>query len=219
MKYKVGDKVKIREDLVTDELYDKCFFNKNMQKFRGSILTIKKIVNIDPIENPVYVYKVEEDYDNWSFTDSMIEGLVKENKIIKEKDMRNFKIVNYKKYEDKAVILEFDDGTEEKAVCCEGDKFELERGVEVAVLKKIFGAEGYRNMLKTAMNQIADIDKAAEDKKKNEEAAAKKKAKNDARKARRREKKRAARVEEMKEAYLNAMKEYGSTNVNVDDLK
>jgi hypothetical protein len=74
-------------------------------------------------------------------------------------------------------------------------------------------------MLKTAMNQIADIDKAAEDKKKNEEAAAKKKAKNDARKARRREKKRAARVEEMKEAYLNAMKEYGNTNVNVDDLK
>lgn len=217
--YKVGDKVKIREDLVVDKLYDKCFFNKNMQKFRGSILTIKKIVNINTVECPVYVYKVEEDYENWSFTDSMIEYLVEEAKVIKEKDMRNFKIVNYKKYEDKAVILEFDDGTEEKAVCCEGDKFEMERAVEVAVLKHIFGKEGYRNMLKTAMNQIADIDKAAEDKKKNEEAAAKKKAKNDARKARRREKKRAARVEEMKEAYLNAMKEYGSTNVNVDDLK
>ena len=210
--YKVGDKVKIKEDLVVGEIYDDgCLFVDKIGEFRGQIVTIKEAYSNR------YVIK-ESSYD-WRFSPSMIEGLAEENKVVKEKDMRNFKIVNYKKYEDKAVILEFDDGTEEKAVCCEGDKFELERGVEVAVLKKIFGAEGYRNMLKTAMNQIADIDKAAEDKKKNEEAAAKKKAKNDARKARRREKKRAARVEEMKEAYLNAMKEYGSTNVNVDDLK
>ena len=39
MKYKVGDKVKIRSDLVVDENYEGWFFDKDMAQFKGKIVT------------------------------------------------------------------------------------------------------------------------------------------------------------------------------------
>lgn len=40
MKYKVGDKVKIREDLEVDRRYNKCLFIEDMEKYKGKIATI-----------------------------------------------------------------------------------------------------------------------------------------------------------------------------------
>ena len=117
--------------------------------------------------------------------------------------MDNFKIIDYKTYDDKVVILKFDDGTQEKAVCADSHEFDFERGVEVCVLKHVLGS-AYRTALKKSMKQIKEVD---EDKKKEKEAkeiAKRRKVKAEKRKAKKRER----RIAEMKEAYLSAMYEY-----------
>lgn len=178
-----------------------------------------------------YNYRIKEDGECCSWTYDMFEEAYLEennknnNSNIKEKDMKNFRIKDYKIYEDRAVIVEFEDGTQEKAVCNEDDKFDLEYGVQLCVLKHIFGADEYKSMIKTAMNQIKRINKEKENKKKEEELIARKKAKAARRKARRLERKRKERVEEMKEAYLAAMKEYDGILISdmlegsFDDMK
>lgn len=208
MKYKVGDKVKIREDL--HEGYYKLFCSNDMVSYKGKIVTIEKVFDD--------YYYIKED-SMWCWTDGMFEGLVSKvenNKNTKDKTiktMKDFKIKDYKVYEDTALIVEFEDGTTEKAVANEDDFFDLERGMEITVLKHILGADVYKTMRKIAMKQIKAIDKAKEDKKKEEELIARKKAKAARKKARRLERKRKERIAEMKEAYLSAMKEHDTEKI------
>ena len=164
----------------------------------------REIKNLDELVNCLFGYYAELKGN---------EIYVKESK---EKNMRNFKIKDYKVYEDRAVIVEFEDGSKEKAVCNEDDKFDLERGISICVMKHIFGTDVYKSMVKTAMNQVKAVDKAKEDKAKEEELIARKKAKAARRKARRLERKRNERVAEIKEAYLAALKEYDSENYTYD---
>lgn len=71
-KYKVGDKVKIREDLIVDEYYGSNSFVENMKSYEE--ITIKKVFFYDGnIE-----YKAEENC--YYYTEEMIEGLIKEEK-------------------------------------------------------------------------------------------------------------------------------------------
>ena len=214
MKYKVGDKVKIREDLVTGNTYGSLtLYPGRMEQMRGNIYIINGVFP----ETKSYDFKEHPFY----LSEEMIEGLVLENNNIKIKEniMKDFKIVNYKVYEEKAVIVEFEDGTKEKAVCYEDDDFDLERGIEVCVLKHIFGSDKYKSILKTAMKQVNAVDKAKEDKKTSEEIAARQKAKEERRKARRKEKRRKERVSEMTEAYLAAIKECDNVGFLFNNLK
>lgn len=74
MKYKVGDKVKVREDLSTWEEYDNgCCFNSSMTVFLG------KTVTICGVREDINRYIIEEDYGTWNWTDSMFESLESEN--------------------------------------------------------------------------------------------------------------------------------------------
>lgn len=229
MKYKVGDKVKIREDLQRMRYYmeggeSSSNASIEMIKHAGEVVTIKNITHT------TRRYILEECSFYW--TDGMFEGLAEESKNIKEKikDMKNFKIVDYKVYNNKALNVTFEDNlgnkTEEKAVCNEADKFDLERGLEVCVLKYVLGEDTYKQIIREAGRQIKAIDKAAEDKKALDEMIARKKAKNARRKAARQEKARQDRIDEMKEAYLAALTEYTITNIqavyqdiDIDDLK
>ena len=43
MKYKVGDKVRVRKDLVTGNFYGKDYYISSMDKFKGKICVITKI--------------------------------------------------------------------------------------------------------------------------------------------------------------------------------
>ena len=155
-----------------------------------------------------------------------------EIKNIKETNMRNTKdipvdhgvrIVDYKVYNNKTVVVWFSDGTYEKATCNEDDNFDFSHGVEVCCLKHMYGASNYKFMIKDFMRQIKGVDKEKENKKLQEELIARKRAKNARRKERSRAKRRAERVSEMKEAYLKAMNEYNKTHVLdseiIDDLK
>lgn len=72
MKYKVGDKVKVREDLRLDRTYNKFTINRKMKKLAGTIATIQRI-------NENY-YRIVEDDGMWGWTDEMFED-TEENKM------------------------------------------------------------------------------------------------------------------------------------------
>lgn len=70
-KYKVGDKVKVREDLRVDSMHSGCWFILPMKNFIGKTLTIKTV-------GPSY-YEVTENKFFWG--EEMFEGLAEDTKI------------------------------------------------------------------------------------------------------------------------------------------
>jgi len=64
---KPGDKVLIRNDLVNDERYGNDTFVYQMEKYRGKILTISKIINDK--------YHMEKDL-GWNWTKEMFKEKV-----------------------------------------------------------------------------------------------------------------------------------------------
>lgn len=65
MKYKVGDKVRIREDLVTGGSYGGSVAVDDMTDMGGSVVTIESVGSIG--------YYIEEDPDEYCWTDEMFE--------------------------------------------------------------------------------------------------------------------------------------------------
>ena len=70
MKYKVGNKVKVREDLKIGKSYNEKTFVDSMEKYKGQIVTIK-VVGDDN-------YRIEEDNQDWYWTDEMLEDIEEE---------------------------------------------------------------------------------------------------------------------------------------------
>jgi hypothetical protein len=68
MKYKVGDKVKIREDLIIKEQYNDLTFVPDMVQYMGKVATITEIRFED-------VYGIDLDGCNWCWTDEMFEDI------------------------------------------------------------------------------------------------------------------------------------------------
>ena len=81
MKYKVGDKVRVREDLIVDQWYGEDTFASGMVSFKG------KIVTISNIESGFYILK--EDSSRWSWTDEMFSGRVSEDFSSEESDSKD----------------------------------------------------------------------------------------------------------------------------------
>jgi hypothetical protein len=75
MKYKVGDKVRVRRDLEEYGQYGKYGANRNMAELHGSIVEIKKV------ENEEQRYEINDNLYYW--TDEMFEGLA-ENELTAE---------------------------------------------------------------------------------------------------------------------------------------
>jgi hypothetical protein len=74
MKYKVGDKVRIRKDLIIKEQYNDLTFVPDMVQYMGKVATITEIRFED-------VYGIDLDGCNWCWTDEMFEDVMKsENK-------------------------------------------------------------------------------------------------------------------------------------------
>lgn len=65
MKYKVGDKVRIREDLSEDMLHGELYAIDQMLDYRGKVVTIKDVCK--------YCYLIKEDHGEWAWTDEMFE--------------------------------------------------------------------------------------------------------------------------------------------------
>jgi hypothetical protein len=72
MKYKVGDKVKVRNDLVVDRAYgDGVWFRSDMARYKSQIVTISKVED--------YFYNIKGDKCCWSWVDEMFEDVPENN--------------------------------------------------------------------------------------------------------------------------------------------
>lgn len=71
MKYKIGDKVKIREDLEIGKEYNDCTFIKNMEQYKGKIATIYYCYSDGS-------YDIDLDDGEWYWTDDMLEDVIEE---------------------------------------------------------------------------------------------------------------------------------------------
>ena len=69
MRFKVGDKVKVRKDLEIGILYGNYYFSTSMAKFKGKQFTI-----IEVNEEYTY-YRTVEDNGSWKWTDEMLEPI------------------------------------------------------------------------------------------------------------------------------------------------
>jgi len=65
MRFKVGDKVKVRKGLKVGKRYGTDIFNKQMRKYRGKIMTVKEI----NYENKTYNLRGDP---IWNWTDKML---------------------------------------------------------------------------------------------------------------------------------------------------
>ena len=77
MKYKVGDKVRIREDLVSGENYGAAIAVNRMTYMGGSVVTIESFVTIKTVDK-VLGYYIEEDPNGYLWTDEMFEPVEEE---------------------------------------------------------------------------------------------------------------------------------------------
>ena len=69
MKYKVGDRVRVREDLVSGREYNGFLFTNPMRKYLGREVVIKKF-NVMGI-----FYEIEQDDGEWSWNEEMFEDI------------------------------------------------------------------------------------------------------------------------------------------------
>lgn len=75
-KYNVGDKVKVKADLIEDARYGmdnneyKDIVVDSMMRFAGQVVTIAEIIYTDELGER---YNIIEDADEWNWTDEMFE--------------------------------------------------------------------------------------------------------------------------------------------------
>ena len=67
MKYNVGDKVRVRKDLVNYSEYGGELFVRGMQQFKGKVVTICRLLDDK--------YFIREDTSEYAWTNEMLEGL------------------------------------------------------------------------------------------------------------------------------------------------
>lgn len=74
MRFKKGDKVIVKDNLIKDKKYNNIRFVSDMEKFKGKIVTISRVVEND--YSPTgYSYHLKEDRSRWHFSKNMLRHL------------------------------------------------------------------------------------------------------------------------------------------------
>lgn len=108
------------------------------------------------------------------------------------------------------VIVEFTDGTSEKAVLHPCDEFSVEQGISICITKKLVGGSSiYNKLINRAIKVMINNDAEKTKREQEEEARKERKKRNDEKKARRKAAKREEYIETQKEAYVRALREVG----------
>lgn len=149
--FKIGDKVRVREDLLIDTFYDDgCKFISNMKDTLGKV---GKVVRISKNEERIrYIIKLDSDdyYNPYCFSKSMLEPMTKNNKLeiykiddddcpydflnklwVTNKEWAKVVIIN-----NPEVIVIDKNFNIFKAKCCRADIFNPEIGLEICCKKK-----------------------------------------------------------------------------------
>lgn len=235
MLYKAGDRVRVRENLQPNRIYGGFIFLDEMNHLLGEIVTIRNVgkylgVDCYHINKSSYVLTdemIEDIHDKplrhsaYEYFKNSLDKEEKENMIVKNM-ITDVKILAT----NKVVEVFFEDGGKEKMICHEEDTFDLRNCLFIAIAKHLYkseytseGIEYKANELKYLKKYVKIVDyalkaysKKEEDKKKQKEAeeaakalAKRKKEKLAKYKAKRKEKWRKERINEMTEAYVNAM--------------
>ena len=135
--------------------------------------------------------------------------------------IENFKaLVNVKDvsvYNNKVVEVTFADNKKEKSVCDDMDAFDINRGIEVCILKHLLGgSNGYNNLIKSIRKKYDDkLDNQKKEAERKEQIK-NKRAKKQVAKKRRAERKREEQIEMQKEAYVRAMREMENETCQCD---
>ena len=143
MKYKVGDKVRVREDLELNNVYSmigskgKNAFVSGMMKYRGRVLTIRSLAGgqYKTFEDPLY-----------SWTDEMFEGTHAEPKIVITSDGQT---VTAKKYAGKKVV------NTATATCSPRDTYNFDTGAKLAMQRMLGGVASVP--VQTPKFEVGDI--------------------------------------------------------------
>ena len=69
MRFKVGDKVRVKDYLEVDEMYGDLYFDDYMEQYKGQIVTINEVYD--------YYYCIEEDNCEMGWNDEMLEPINK----------------------------------------------------------------------------------------------------------------------------------------------
>ena len=126
-------------------------------------------------------------------------------------------VKNVETYNDRVVKVTFIDDTFTKSICSENDHFDLDVGITICAMKRIFGEHGtreYNRFIEHAHDVMVRNEKQKEAEKAAKEAEKVKRRKAELKKAAKELKAKEAYIGMHKEAYLRAMKEYEE-----DDLK
>ena len=118
MKYKVGDKVKIRKDLKVGNVYGLCLFTEEMKDFCG------KVVNITDVNRMDYCIDSSDCY----WTNEMFEGADTEVQ-------RMNKHVGIYIDGNKVIAVNLETGKRGVARCHPDDKFNFYTGAKIALVR------------------------------------------------------------------------------------
>lgn len=116
MKYKVGDRIRVRKDLKVFHFYGGIGFVAGMHIYRGEICTVSKIVD-------GRTYRFKEDKGAWAWSDEMLEPFRDEKIVITTDGVTT----TAKKYDGKKIVKEA------KAVCSKDDTFNFDVGAKLAM--------------------------------------------------------------------------------------
>lgn len=104
MKYKVGDRVRIREDLQPNVEYEGYYFVPDMGDFKGEIATVIKVYGDG--------YRINEDGGDWKWTDKMFEPVEFTKKDLKPGDILTYRNGTRAHVEENGCIFSFGENCE-----------------------------------------------------------------------------------------------------------
>lgn len=117
MKYKVGDKVRVKDGLKVDKEYGCDVFVSGMERY--------KVVTICDVSSILCKYSVKE--NNFSYTDEMLAGVIPEKKIVITSDGKTTTAKLYEHIDGKRVVKSA------TALCSDDDEFNFLTGARIAV--------------------------------------------------------------------------------------
>lgn len=113
-------------------------------------------------------------------------------------------------YQNRVVIVEFVDGTTEKAVLHPSDQFSVEQGISICITKRLVGGSSiYNKLIDRAVKVMINNDAERTKKAKAEDERKEYNKRRNERKARRKSERREEQIELQKEAYVRALRELG----------
>lgn len=199
-----------------------CFDNMTTSGITGQCITSK--ITMNPATINKLVSFLEEGFDKKKEPE-----VDPETKSTITKNQRNNLVANF--YEDgfkknckelipdikdvtvhqnRIVIVEFVDGTTEKAVLHPSDQFSVEQGISICITKRLVGGSSiYNKLIDRAVKVMINNDAERTKKAKAEDECKEYNKRRNERKARRKSERREEQIELQKEAYVRALRELG----------